>query len=108
MGFYAYARTPEGHWLERMGLDFEDFQAGQHFAHRPGLTLSQQDNVMESLDTLNAAMLHYDHNYAAQTSWQKPLMVSLKFLAISSIKTFVFSFFPSEGRFSRSFFGLHL
>ena len=34
--------------------------------------------------------------------------VRLKFLAISSIKTIVFSFFPSEGRFSRSFFGLHL
>jgi len=91
MSLYAYARTPEGHWLERMGLDFEDFQAGQRFAHRPGVTLSQQDNVMESLDTLNAAMLHYDEHYAAQTSWKKPLMVStitLQALLGMSSKTF--------------------
>jgi itaconyl-CoA hydratase len=91
MGFHAYARTPEGHWLERMGLDFEDFQPGQRFAHRPGLTLSQQDNVTESLDTLNAAMLHYDNHYAAKTSWQRPLMVStvtLQALIGMSARTF--------------------
>jgi itaconyl-CoA hydratase len=40
------------------------------------VTLSQQDNVDESLDTMNGAMLHYDAHYAAQTSWKKPLMVS--------------------------------
>ena len=40
------------------------------------MTLSQQDNVDEALDTINAAMLHYDAHYAAQTSWKKPLMVS--------------------------------
>ena len=51
MSLYAYAQTPEGHFLERTGLDFEDFQVGQRFAHRPGVTLSQQDNVTESLDT---------------------------------------------------------
>ncbi|MEO8546623.1 MAG: MaoC family dehydratase [Burkholderiaceae bacterium] len=76
MSLYAYARTLDGHLLERAGLDFEEFQVGQRFAHRPGRTVSQQDNVMESLDTLNAAMLHYDNHYAAQTSWKNPLMVS--------------------------------
>ena len=30
----------------------------------------------EALDTLNAAMLHYDGHYAAQTAWKQPLMVS--------------------------------
>ena len=62
MGLFAYARTPQGHFLERSGLDFEDFAVGQHFVHRPGVTVSQQDTVPEALDTLNAAMLHYDHH----------------------------------------------
>ena len=91
MSLYAYAQTPEGHFLERTGLDFEDFQVGQRFTHRPGVTLSQQDNVTESLDTLNAAMLHYDSHYAAQTSWKTPLMVStitLQALLGMSSKTF--------------------
>ena len=88
MSWYAYARTPHGHLLERSGLDFEDFQVGQRFVHRPGITVSQQDNVDEALDTLNGAMLHYDHHYAAHTQWKRPLMVSTltlqQFLGMSS------------------------
>ena len=61
---------------ERAGLDFEQFEAGQLFKHRPGLTISQQDNVEEALDTQNRAMLHYDARYAARTEWGQPLVVS--------------------------------
>lgn len=76
MSFYAYVRAGEARYQERFGLAFEEFEAGQRFRHRPGVTLSQQDNADEALDTLNAAMLHYDAHYAAQTVWKQPLMVS--------------------------------
>jgi itaconyl-CoA hydratase len=76
MSLYAYLRVGEARFQERFGLDFEEFAAGQRFRHRPGVTLSQQDNADEALDTLNAAMLHYDAHYAAQTAWKRPLMVS--------------------------------
>lgn len=76
MSFHAYLRAGDGRFQERFGLDFEEFAPGQRFRHRPGITLSQQDNTDEALDTLNYAMLHYDANYAARTTWQKPLMVS--------------------------------
>jgi len=76
MSFYAYLRAAEARYQERFGLDFEEFKPGQRFRHRPGVTLSQQDNADEALDTLNYAMLHYDAHYAAQTSWKRPLMVS--------------------------------
>jgi len=74
--FTAYLRIGENRYLERHGLDFEDFVPGQRFRHRPGVTLSQQDNADEALDTQNGAMLHYDAHYAAATAWQRPLMVS--------------------------------
>jgi itaconyl-CoA hydratase len=74
--FSFYRQIGTQRYQERHGLDFEDFALGQRFQHRPGLTLSQQDNVDEALDTLNGAMLHFDAHYAAATSWQKPLMVS--------------------------------
>ena len=74
--FSAYHRIGENRYRQRFGLDFEDFSPGQRFRHRPGVTLSQQDNADEALDTLNGAMLHYDAHYAAATSWQRPLMVS--------------------------------
>ncbi len=76
MSFSAYYPAGENMYLERYGLDFEDFAPGQRFRHRPGITLSQQDNVTESLETMNGAMLHYDAAYAARTAWKKPLMVS--------------------------------
>jgi itaconyl-CoA hydratase len=74
--FTAYYRIGENRYRERYGLDFEDFSPGQRFHHRPGLTLSQQDNADEALDTLNGAMLHFDAHYAAATAWERPLMVS--------------------------------
>lgn len=74
--FTSHVKVGENRYRERYGLDFEDFAVGQVFKHRPGLTLSQQDNVEESLDTLNQAMLHFDAHYAAQTEWKKPLVVS--------------------------------
>ena len=74
--FSAYHRIGENRYRQRIGLDFEDFCAGQRFRHRPGVTLSQQDNVDEALDTQNGAMLHFDAHYAAATAWQRPLMVS--------------------------------
>ena len=91
MSLYAYSRIAENRYRERFGLDFEDFAVGQRFRHRPGVTLSQQDNTDEALDTLNAAMVHYDAKYAAQTAWKLPLMVStitLQRLVGLSSKTF--------------------
>lgn len=76
MSFYNFDRLPDGRFQERYGADFEEFKPGQRFLHRPGVTLTQQDNLDESLDTMNSAMLHYDAHYAAQTAWKKPLMVS--------------------------------
>lgn len=72
----AYDLVADNTFRERIGLDFEDFAVGQRFRHRPGVTLSQQDNADEALETLNAAMLHYDAHYAAATTWQRPLVVS--------------------------------
>ena len=76
MSFHAYTLLSENRYRERFGLDFEDFAAGQRFRHRPGVTLSQQDNLDEALDTVNSAMIHYDAKYAAQTTWKRELMVS--------------------------------
>lgn len=74
--FVSHLARGARRFRERLGLDFEEFAVGQVFKHRPGLTVSQQDNVEEALDTLNQAMLHYDARYAARTEWGKPLVVS--------------------------------
>ncbi len=76
MSLYAYDRLGPSRYRERFGLDFEDFEPGQRFRHRPGITVSQQDNTEEALDTLNSAMLHFDRAYAEHTPFGRPLVVS--------------------------------
>jgi itaconyl-CoA hydratase len=76
LAFASHVQVGERRFRERAGLDFEDFEAGQLFKHRPGLTISQQDNADEALDTLNQAMVHYDACYAARTEWGRNLVVS--------------------------------
>lgn len=89
--FPAYIELSEKRYRERFGLDFEQFSQGQIFKHRPGYTFTQQDNIDDSLSTLNQAMLHYDSHYAAGTEFEKPLMVTtiiLQKLIGMSWKTF--------------------
>ncbi|MCG6121941.1 MAG: MaoC family dehydratase [Microvirga sp.] len=76
MTFPAFNSVAENRVRESVGLAFEDFRSGQIFHHRPGITLTQQDNIDEALATLNQAMLHYDDSYAGATEFGKPLMVS--------------------------------
>ena len=46
------------------------------FHHRPGITVTQQDNVNEALATHNQAMIHYEREYAGHTEFKLPLVVS--------------------------------
>ncbi len=75
-GFFGYLQLGAKRYRERFGLAFEEFAAGQVFEHRPGVTVTQQDNLEEALDTLNNAQLHYDLHYAEQTEWKRNLGVS--------------------------------
>lgn len=74
--FLAYIQISNNRYRENFGLHFEDFAVGQKFKHRPGVTLSQQDNKDEAIETINNAQLHYDAHYAAQTEWKNCLGVS--------------------------------
>jgi itaconyl-CoA hydratase len=74
--FAAFTAVSENRIREQIGLPFEDFAPGQVFHHRPGITVTQQDNINEALVTLNQAAVHYDDHYAGATEFQKPLVVS--------------------------------
>lgn len=59
------------------GLYFEEFEAGQSFAHPIRRTVTESDNVTFSCLTMNPAALHLDADYCAkETEWGKPLVNS--------------------------------
>lgn len=70
--------TKEG-WQGRF---FEDFEVGDVYQHPLGRTVTTTDNIWFTLLTQNTAPIHFDHNYAAQTEFGKPLVDSTFTLAL--------------------------
>ena len=70
--------TVEG-WRGRF---FEDFVVGDVYQHTLGRTVTQIDNSWFTLLTQNTAPLHFDHHYAAQTEFGRPLVNSAFTIAL--------------------------
>ena len=64
------------------GRYFEDFTVGDVYRHPMGRTITSTDNTWFTLLTQNTARLHFDHHYAAQTSFGRPLVNSTFTLAL--------------------------
>lgn len=64
------------------GRFFEDFEVGDVYQHPLGRTVTTTDNMWFTLLTQNTAPVHFDHHYAAQTEFGKPLVDSTFTLAL--------------------------
>jgi len=64
------------------GRFFEDFTVGDIYQHPLGRTVTTTDNLWFTLLTQNTAPIHFDHYYAAQTAFGRPLVDSTFTLAL--------------------------
>lgn len=64
------------------GRYFEDFVVGDVYEHPLSRTITSADNIWFTLLTQNTASVHFDHVYAAQTEFGKPLVNSTFTLAL--------------------------
>lgn len=64
------------------GRFFEDFEVGDVYHHPLGRTITTTDNIWFTLLTQNTAPIHFDHHYAKQTEFGKPLVDSTFTLAL--------------------------
>jgi acyl dehydratase len=71
--------TVKAGWVGRF---FEDFEVGDVYQHALGRTVTTTDNMWFTLLTQNTAPIHFDHHYAAQTSFGRPLVDSTFTLAL--------------------------
>lgn len=72
-------REPTISWEGRF---FEDFHVGDVYRHPHGRTVSETDNTWFTLLTNNTHDIHYNADYASQTEFGRPLVVSTLTLAI--------------------------
>lgn len=59
------------------GLYLEEFEIGQIISHPIKRTVTESDNVMFSVMTLNPQPLHIDFEYSSKSEWGQPLVNSL-------------------------------
>jgi acyl dehydratase len=59
------------------GLYLEQFSVGQIIRHTLTKTVTESDNMLFSVMTLNPQPLHIDFDFAAKSEWGKPLVNSL-------------------------------
>src|SRR5215468_4111914 len=71
--------APKEGWRGRF---YEDFEVGDVYRHPLGRTVTSTDNIWFTLLTQNTAPIHFDHHYAAQTEFGRPLVDSTLTLAI--------------------------
>ena len=64
------------------GRVYEDFEVGDVYPHPLGRTVLPVDNSWFTLLTQNMNPIHFDHHYAAQTEFGKPLVDSTFTLAL--------------------------
>ena len=59
------------------GLFLEEFEIGRVISHELRKTVTESDNMLFSVMTLNPQPLHIDFDFAARSEWGKPLVNSL-------------------------------
>ena len=64
------------------GRVYEDFEVGDIYQHPLGRTVLSVDNSWFTLLSQNLNPIHFDHHYAAQTEFGKPLVDSTFTLAL--------------------------
>ncbi len=64
------------------GRFYEDFEVGDVYEHPLGRTVLSVDNTWFTLLTQNTNPIHFDHHYASQTEFGKPLVDSTFTLAL--------------------------
>ncbi len=69
-------------YRESYGRYLEDFKIGDIYEHRPGRTITENDNIWFTLLTMNQHPLHFDQEYAKHSEFGQPLVNSCLTLAI--------------------------
>ena len=59
------------------GLYLEEFHVGTVIRHALAKTVTESDNMLFSVMTLNPQPLHIDFDYASKSEWGKPIVNSL-------------------------------
>jgi itaconyl-CoA hydratase len=70
----TFETSGPGRYRESFGRYYEDFGVGDVYEHRPGRTITQQDNIWFTLLTMNTHPLHFDEEYASRSEFGRTIL----------------------------------
>jgi acyl dehydratase len=79
---HSHKEVAPRRFRESFGRYFEDFVVGDVYEHRPGKTVTEYDNHLFTLLTLNSHPLHFDAEYGAASEFKRNLVVSTYTLSL--------------------------
>lgn len=71
-----FIQIGENRYRETHGFYYEDFVIGTTIEHRPGRTITETDNIWQSLICMNQHPIHIDSAYACKTEFKQLLVAS--------------------------------
>lgn len=80
----AHEQVGANRYRESYGLHYDEFVVGDVFEHRPGRTVTELDNIWQSLVNMNNHPVHIDAAYAQHTEFERLLVNSSVTLSIVS------------------------
>jgi itaconyl-CoA hydratase len=61
--FYSHRKLADNVYMEIAGVEYEDFEVGQVFEHRPGRTFTAEENRLLVMRSADLSMRHVDAVY---------------------------------------------
>ncbi len=77
-------------YVECYGIDFEDFEIGQIFEHRPGRTFTAEECIRHALHSLDLRPQFSDQHYAHSAFGHRPQVMETYILACLAMTTKTF------------------
>jgi itaconyl-CoA hydratase len=89
--FSVHRSEGAGVFVESQGIEFEDFEPGWTFEHRPGRTMTIEDARAHSFHSLDLRPAAFDDRYAESLSLQGRLPETLVFAVAAAMTTKTFA-----------------
>jgi itaconyl-CoA hydratase len=85
--FYSHRKLADKTYIEVAGIDYEDFEVGQIFEHRPGRTFTAEENRLQAMRSADLSMRNVDAVYNDKVCGGEHLIAETLILSVVTAMT---------------------
>jgi len=85
--FYSHRKLADNTYIEIAGVNYEDFEVGQIFEHRPGRTFTAEENRLHVLRSADLSIRNADAAYNERVYGGEPIISETLVLSVVTALT---------------------